>query len=310
MIAIESVSKRYGDTAVIEDLSLTIEAGELFVLVGASGSGKSTLLRMLNRLIACDGGRICIDGEDIREKPAETLRRGIGYVIQSTGLFPHWTVARNIATVPQLLGWPKARIDARVDELMNLLQLDGALAQRHPSRLSGGQQQRVGVARALAADPAIVLMDEPFGALDPLTRRALQDSLRQIQRNTGKTIVFVTHDMDEALRLGDRMALLEHGRIAQHGTPAELLTQPANAAVRDFIGGADLGMRLLAVRRVAEVMQREAADEGAPTVHVDENLQQALARMVEGGVQTLRVIDANEQPCGSVRLADLIGDKP
>ena len=195
----------------IDRLSLRIARGELFVLVGASGSGKSTLLRMINRLVEPDAGWCASMAAMWRDRPLETLRRGIGYAIQSTGLFPHWTVAQNIATVPRLLGWPAARIRLRVAEMLALLQLDPGLAERYPASLSGGQQQRVGVARALAGDPPIVLMDEPFGALDPITRDTLQRSLKTIQRDTGKTVVFVTHDMDEALRLGDRMALIADG---------------------------------------------------------------------------------------------------
>lgn len=306
MIELDQVTKRYGERTIIDRLSLTIEAGELFVLVGASGSGKSSLLRMINRLVPCDGGSIRIDGEDIAKREPESLRRGIGYVIQSSGLFPHWTVARNVGTVPRLLGWPKARVTARVDELLALLQLEPEMAQRYPHSLSGGQQQRVGVARALAADPPIVLMDEPFGALDPPTRKALQDSLRAIQRETRKTVVFVTHDMDEALRLGDRIGLIERGTLKQCASPRELLEQPEDAAVREFVGGAEAGMRLLAVRQVYEVMQAHTPHEVMPAVHRDATLQQALARMVESRRHTLAVTDGDGEIVGSVRLSDLV----
>jgi osmoprotectant transport system ATP-binding protein len=306
MIEFDAVSKRYGDAAVIDRLSLSIADDELFVLVGASGSGKSTLLRMINRLIDIDGGSLRIDGHDVRELPPEQLRRSIGYAIQSTGLFPHWTIAQNIATVPRLLGWPQARIRACVDEMMRLVQLDGAgMADRYPDSLSGGQQQRVGVARALAADPAIVLMDEPFGALDPLTRDALQATLASIQRDTGKTIVFVTHDMDEALRLGDRIALIDHGRVRQCGTPAELLQQPADDTVRNFVGGAAAGLRLLGVRRVRDSMHPQARPE-APTIDADSHLQQALTLMMAHGTDVLDVRDQAGISIGHLRLADLI----
>ncbi len=311
MIEFDRVSKRYGETTVIDQLSLTIEARELFVLVGASGSGKSTLLRMINRLIEIDAGSVRVDGRDVRESPAEVLRRGIGYAIQSTGLFPHWNVARNIATVPQLLGWPKARIDARVEEMLAMLQLDQpGMAQRYPRSLSGGQQQRVGVARALAGDPDILLMDEPFGALDPITRGALQQTLRTIQRETGKTIVFVTHDMDEALRLGDRIGLIESGKVRQCGTPLQLLEQPVDDGVRDFVGGADPGLRLLAVRRVRDAMGPDAGEGSEQTtIDADASLQQALGLMLARGCRSLGVADAEGRRIGSLALADLIEPK-
>jgi osmoprotectant transport system ATP-binding protein len=306
MIEFNAVSKRYGERTVIDRLSMDITRGELFVLVGASGSGKSTLLRMINRLVEVDAGQLRVDGRDVRQQSPETLRRGIGYVIQSGGLFPHWTVAQNIASVPRLLGWNAARIATRVHELLALLQLDPALASRYPDSLSGGQQQRVGVARALAADPPIVLMDEPFGALDPPSREALQHSLKRIQCETGKTIVFVTHDMDEALRLGDRIALLDAGRIRQCATPTDLLRHPADAAVRQFVGGAQAGLRLLAMRRVREVMQPWPG-KIEPSIHPEENLQLALSLMAEHAVDRLGVNDAHGQPLGMVTLAQLIG---
>jgi osmoprotectant transport system ATP-binding protein len=307
MIEFDAVSKRYGERIVIDRLSLRIERGELFVLVGASGSGKSTLLRMINRLVEVDAGQLRVDGRDVRQQSLETLRRGIGYAIQSSGLFPHWTVAQNIASVPRLLGWDSARIATRVRELLELLQLDSAtLASRYPDSLSGGQQQRVGVARALAADPPIVLMDEPFGALDPPSRDALQHSLKRIQRETGKTIVFVTHDMDEALRLGDRIALLEAGRIRQCATPTDLLRHPADAAVREFVGGAQAGLRLLAMRRVREVMQ-PGKNFIQPSIHPESSLQLALSLMAEHSVDRLGVNDAQGQPLGVITLAQLIG---
>ncbi|TCV93818.1 osmoprotectant transport system ATP-binding protein [Luteibacter rhizovicinus] len=310
MIELDHVTRRYGETAVIDDLSLRIEGGELFVLVGPSGSGKSTLLRTINRLISIDDGAIRIDGRDVREVPVASLRRGIGYAIQSVGLFPHRTVAENIATVPRLLGWPAARIRARVDELIAMLQLDGEnVLDRYPHALSGGQQQRVGVARALAAEPAIMLMDEPFGALDPLTRDALQSSIQAIHAQTGTTIVFVTHDMDEALRLGERIGLMESGRLLQVGTPLELLRDPACERVRAFVGGENPGLRELSVRRVRSVL-RDGEASSAPAVDADATLQQALATMLEHGSDVLRVRDAKGTTLGVLHLTDLLARKP
>ena len=306
MIEIDNVHKAFGARRVIDGLSLTIDNGELFVLVGGSGSGKSTLLRMINRLLDTDAGSIRIDHVDVASIAPETLRLGIGYAIQSVGLFPHWSVARNIATVPHLLGWSKARIAARVAELLAMLQLDEpGLGDRLPAALSGGQQQRVGVARALAADPAIVLMDEPFGALDPLTRTSLQDSLLRIQRETRKTIVFVTHDMDEALRLGHRIALLDQGRVRQVGTPAELLGHPADDVVAHFVGGSTAALRLLGVVAVRDAVQPGHVD-GAPAIEPTATLQDALARMLTARVDALNVVSPAGEPLGVVHLRGLV----
>ncbi|TDP74782.1 ABC transporter ATP-binding protein [Roseateles toxinivorans] len=236
MIAFQQVGLSLGGKRVIDKVSLRIAPGEFAVLIGPSGAGKSSLLRMVNRLLEPDRGQVLVGGLPVRDQEPTALRRRIGYVIQSTGLFPHRTVAQNIATVPGLLQWPPARIAARTAELMALLHLDQALAERYPHQLSGGQQQRVGVARALAADPEILLMDEPFAALDAVTRRALQAELLHIQRSTGKTVLMVTHDLDEALRLGTRIHLLDGGRLLQSGTPLELMTRPAGPAVSAFLG--------------------------------------------------------------------------
>ena len=246
MITFEHVGKAYGRTVVVDDLSLVIGDGEIVVLVGPSGCGKSTTLRMINRLIEPSRGTIRIDGRDTREQDPSALRRSIGYVIQQVGLFPHLTVAENVATVPRLLGWERRRIRARVAELLELVGLPpGEYAARLPGQLSGGQQQRVGVARALGADPPILLMDEPFGAIDPVTRDRLQDELLRLQAVVRKTIVFVTHDIDEAVKLGDRIALLaRRGRLAQYATPGELLARPADAYVAEFLGGGRLVRRL------------------------------------------------------------------
>jgi osmoprotectant transport system ATP-binding protein len=306
MIELREVSKAYGDTLAIDGLSLAIGRGELVVLIGASGSGKSTLLKMTNRLVEHDRGMVLFQGEQVRSFRPEDLRRRMGYAIQSIGLFPHWSVARNIATVPALLGWPAARIAARVDELLALLGLDPALyRERYPQQLSGGQQQRVGVARALAADPEVLLMDEPFGALDPVNRLALQQELARIHRASGKTIVLVTHDIDEALRLATRVVLLDRGRIVQEGTPAQLLAEPANAGVSDFIGRSDLGLRLLGLQTVAERLRAgEPADGEAIAATL--SLRDALSLFVTRRTERLPVVDAAGRPLGAIHFADLL----
>ncbi|TCC55906.1 ABC transporter ATP-binding protein [Kribbella pittospori] len=246
MIEFEDVTKRYPDgTVAVDNLSLRIPSGQITVFVGPSGCGKTTSLRMINRTIERTGGRISIDGEDINTKDAVTLRRGIGYVIQHAGLFPHKTVVDNVATVPKLLGWDKRKTRATAMELLERVGLDLKLAERYPAQLSGGQQQRVGVARALAADPAVMLMDEPFSAVDPIVRNQLQEELLRLQRDIGKTIVFVTHDIDEAIKLGDNVAVLRTGgKLAQFAPPAELLANPVDDFVESFIGK-DRGYRAL-----------------------------------------------------------------
>jgi osmoprotectant transport system ATP-binding protein len=236
MIELERLSRRYGATLAVEDLSLQVARGELLVLLGGSGSGKTTTLKMVNRLIEPSAGRVRIAGRDTRELAPHLLRRGIGYSFQQVGLFPHLTVARNVAITPQLLGWSPARIAARVDELLNLVELEpSAFRDRRPDQLSGGEQQRVGLARALAAEPEVVLLDEPFGSLDPLTRDRLQSWFAALRRRLGFTAIFVTHDMVEALVLGDRIAVLNQGRLAQVGTPAELLNAPASSYVAELM---------------------------------------------------------------------------
>ena len=235
-IELDAVSKRYGDAVAVDRLSLRIEAGELLALVGGSGSGKTTTLKMVNRLIEPDAGTIRIGGRDARSEPAPLLRRRIGYCFQQIGLFPHLSVAENVAVTPQLLGWTAERIRARVDELLALVELEpAAYRERVPAELSGGQQQRVGLARALAARPEVLLMDEPFGALDPLTRDTLQERFQEIRRALGVTTLFVTHDLGEALALGDRIAVLDHGVLVQVGTPAELLRAPATEGVAHLV---------------------------------------------------------------------------
>ena len=228
MIQAEGLVKRYGDAVVVDDVSLRVRAGELVVLLGGSGSGKTTTLKMINRLIEPSAGSVRLDGADTADLPPHELRRRIGYVFQRVGLFPHMTVGENVAVTPGLLGWPPERIAARVDELLDLVELDPAVRDRRPGALSGGQQQRVGVARALAAEPRVMLLDEPFGALDPVTRERLQQSFLRIREQLALTVVFVTHDMTEALTLADRIAVLRRGRLLQVGTPRDLLTRPAD----------------------------------------------------------------------------------
>jgi osmoprotectant transport system ATP-binding protein len=306
MIEIEGVVKSYGDRVVVDQVSLTAERGAFCVLLGTSGSGKSTLLKMVNRLIPATSGRIRIGGADIAGIPAEQLRRRIGYAIQSTGLFPHWTIEDNIATVPRLLKWPESRIRERVTELLEMLHLDPALYRRKwPSELSGGQQQRVGVARALAAEPELLLMDEPFGALDPITRAALQTELARIHKATGTTILFVTHDIDEALRLADTIAILDAGRLVQHAAPLELIERPANDFVRDFIGRSEISLKKLSLRTVAERMRSGEPAEGE-AIAAEAPLREALARMIAARAERLPVCDAKGQRIGAILLKDLV----
>ena len=261
MIEVKGLTKRFGSSTAVDDLSFEVADGEVLALVGTSGCGKSTTLRMLNRLIDPTEGSVRIDGRDVMQARLEELRLDIGYVIQGVGLFPHWTVARNIATVPRLKGWDKARIDARVRELLELFQLDPAeFADKYPAQLSGGQQQRVGVARAMAGDPSVLLMDEPFGALDPVTRAHLQDEFAAIQRRRRTTAILVTHDMDEAFKLADRIAVMDAGRILQIERSEALLRSPREGFVRQFVGLDDRALRILSLHFVHEVALPPPAD--------------------------------------------------
>ena len=288
MIEIRNLSRLYDGLAVVDDVSLTVETGQLAVLVGTSGSGKTTLLRMINRLVQPSSGQVLIDGVDTATLPAHLLRRRIGYAIQGHGLFPHRTVAQNIATVPRLLGWPRRQIDARVDELLALFQLDpAAFRGRMPHQLSGGQAQRVGVARALAAKPDLLLMDEPFGALDPLIRAKAQDDLRQIQRQLGTTLILVTHDMTEAVDLGDRIAVMDGGKLLQYDAPARILTDPATPFVRDLIGTTDRALRLLSLARVGDIAAPGQAE--GPAIAPGASLRDALAECLWSGRAALPV---------------------
>jgi osmoprotectant transport system ATP-binding protein len=263
MIALNDVTKEYPDgTVAVGNLTMEMASGEITVLLGSSGCGKTTTLRMINRLIEPTSGTIELDGQDLGTMPIHELRRGIGYVIQQAGLFPHRSVADNIATVPKLLGWDKKRQRERSLELIELVGLEAGMADRYPRQLSGGQQQRVGVARALAADPPVLLMDEPFGAVDPVRRGALQQEFKRLQRDLGKTVVFVTHDVDEAVLLGDRIAIMqEGGQIAQFGPPEALLAQPASDFVASFIGDTR-GLKLLSLRSASEVPATDVGDGG------------------------------------------------
>ncbi len=311
MIELRDVTKRFGTETAVDAISLRVAPGELCALVGTSGCGKSTTLRMINRLIEHDDGRILIDGRPVREFDEQVLRRRIGYAIQSTGLFPHWTVARNIGLVPRLLKWPKPRVEARVEELMTLLGLSREqFAGKYPHQLSGGQAQRVGVARALAADPDILLMDEPFGALDPITRETLQAELRQLQSRLNKTIVFVTHDMDEALALADRLVVMRAGRIVQQGTPLELLREPADEFVASLLGGDDRGLKETAIIRVAERML-PLSPRLLPQarVHRDATLRQALAVMFREHADRLAVVDDQDMAVGELSLRRLVENR-
>ena len=289
MIEISNITRIYGAQTAVDNVSLTIEAGDVAVIVGTSGSGKTTLMRMINRLVEPSHGVIKIDGKDNRELPPHILRRGIGYAIQGHGLFPHRTIAENIGTVPTLLGWDKTRISARVDELLTLFRLDPAIYRdRMPHELSGGQQQRIGVARALASNPAILLMDEPFGALDPIIRDKAQEDLLAIQKHYGTTIVLVTHDMEEAIRLGSRIAVMDKGQLLQYATPEEIITKPATDFVHALLGGgSDRVFRLLSLETVDNLVEPGDADGDA--ISSDTSLREALGASLWSGRSALPV---------------------
>lgn len=306
MIEFHDVSKTFEGRPAASHLNLHFAEGAFSVLIGTSGSGKSTTLKMINRLVEHDSGTIRFAGEEIRSLPVLELRRRMGYAIQSIGLFPHWTVAQNIATVLQLERWSRRKINERVDELMALLGLDASLRDRYPHQLSGGQQQRVGVARALAANPQVLLMDEPFGALDPVTRGALQAEMSRIHRILGRTIVLVTHDIDEALRLADRLVLMDHGEVVQQGTPLELLTSPANDFVREFFGRSELGVRLLSLRTVRDYLRPQDAQIGGEPLHDGMSLRDALSAFVARQCEVLPVADGQGTPCGTIHFRDLL----
>ena len=310
VVAFEHVTKRYGGPgapAAVNDLSLTVPAGEICVLVGPSGSGKTTTMKMVNRLIEPTSGRITIDGRDVMDLPPVELRRKIGYVIQQVGLFPHLTVAENVAVVPGLLRWDRKRTDDRVRELLELIGLEPAeYGPRYPSELSGGERQRVGVARALAADPPVMLMDEPFGAVDPIRRDRLQNEFLRLQDRVGKTVIFVTHDVDEAIKMADRIAILERGgRLAQYDTPTAILSAPASDFVERFVG-ADRGLKRLSLGRVADLDLLEPV-----LVRAGEDRAEARRKLDAGGPNAYALlVDAETRPLGWIHAHELDGSGP
>jgi osmoprotectant transport system ATP-binding protein len=309
VITFEHVTKSYEGAAhpAVDDLSLSIPEGQTVVLIGPSGCGKSTTLRMVNRLIEPDAGTVSEDGRDVRDFPPAELRRHIGYAIQGVGLFPHFTVAENIGVVPGLLGWDTERTAARVAELLDLVGLDAATyADKYPDELSGGEAQRVGVARALAADPPVLLMDEPFGAVDPLTRERLQSEFVAIQARLKKTVVFVTHDIDEAVKLGDRIAIMREGRLVQFDTPERVLAYPADDFVAGFVG-AERALKRLSLAPVSEALDpADCATLAEATVPLDSSLRTALARIIEFGVPVVGVTDESGVLVGSVSVESIV----
>jgi osmoprotectant transport system ATP-binding protein len=298
VVEFEKVTKRYtggrGDPAAVQELSMRVPGGEICVLVGPSGCGKTTTLKMVNRLVEPSSGRILLDGQDIGRRNAVELRRGIGYVIQQTGLFPHRTIGDNVATVPRLVGWDKARVRARVDELIELVGLDPAkYRDRYPAQLSGGERQRIGVARAIAADPPVLLMDEPFGAVDPITRERLQNEFLRLQRQLATTILFVTHDIDEAIKMGDRVAVFKPGgRLAQFDSAETVLEAPADEFVARFVG-ADRGLKRLSLSRVKDVPL-----ERPPTVRVGDDAAAIELQLDRASTPYVLMVDEQDRPVG------------
>jgi osmoprotectant transport system ATP-binding protein len=308
-IAFERVTKRFPSAATpaVDEVSLDVERGDLVVLLGPSGCGKTTLLKMVNRLYEHDSGRILVEGREIRTFKATDLRRRIGYVIQSVGLFPHMTVARNIATVPEMLRWDKTRINSRVDELLELVGMaPEKYRNRYPAQLSGGEQQRVGIARAMAADPAIMLMDEPFAAIDSITRRRLQDELLSIQQKVRKTILFVTHDVEEAIRIADRIAVMQAGKVLQYDTPLRILSSPADDFVAELTGAGDV-LRRLSLLSVESVMRptngASSTLNGGSTIQTRDSVRDALGLLLGSGSEALAVVDEQGHSVGSIDMA-------
>ncbi|MFJ9123086.1 ABC transporter ATP-binding protein [Streptomyces sp. NPDC102340] len=306
-IVFDAATKTYDgtDDPAVDALSLTVPAGEICVLLGASGCGKTTALTLVNRLTELTSGDIRIGGSSIREQDVIELRRGIGYVIQQAGLFPHLTIEENVATVPQVLGWKKPRIAERSRELLELVGLPHKeYAHRYPSQLSGGQRQRVGIARALAADPPIMLMDEPFGALDPVTREHVQDEFLRLQEQVQKTTLFVSHDIDEAVRMGDRIAILaKGGKLLQYDTPERILREPADDYVARFVG-TDRGLKALTLRTLGDLKLEPADESGSDDVlRTSDTLRTALSVLMAGGAERLSVTDEAGKPVGSVTVA-------
>lgn len=307
LIELNNVTKQYANqpVAAVQNFSMTAQPGELIMFVGPSGCGKTTTMKMINRIIEPTSGSISIDGRDVLSLDPSELRRHIGYVIQQIGLFPHMTIAENIGVVPKLLNWSKAKTNDRVHELLTTVGLEpGDFAHRYPKQLSGGQQQRVGVARALAADPPVMLMDEPFGATDPITREKLQAEFLRLQASIGKTIIFVTHDFDEAVRLGDRIAVLSNrSQIEQFDTPANILSNPANDYVSSFIGlGTAIKRLVLIPVTAARLGPANAATGGGTTVRTTDSLRDALDSLVLSGLPALAVVDELNKTVGSISV--------
>jgi osmoprotectant transport system ATP-binding protein len=305
MITLDRLSKAFpgsGAQYAVDELSLTVNTGEICVLIGPSGCGKTTTMRMINRMVEPDSGHIEVGGRDVTKIDAVELRRSIGYVIQQVGLFPHMTIGENVATVPKMLGWDAARIARRVDELLALVHMEPSLYRnRFPRELSGGQKQRVGVARALAADPPVMLMDEPFGAIDPITRAKLQDEFLRILRELGKTIVFVTHDIDEAIRMGSRIAILRAGKVVQYDTPERILAQPADAFVEAFVG-TDRSLKRLALLTAGPYLEAGAPAANAPKLAAGTPLRDALSLLLDAGADEAAIVDASGGILGRVTL--------
>jgi osmoprotectant transport system ATP-binding protein len=305
MIRLENLTKVFPgqDEPAVDDLSMEIYEGEIVVLVGPSGCGKTTTMKMINRIIEPTSGRIFLEGEDVTKANADNLRRRIGYVIQQIGLFPHMSIADNIATVPKMLGWDQQRISDRVDELLEMVSIDLSYRDRYPKELSGGMQQRIGVARAMAADPPIMLMDEPFGATDPITRERLQDEFLRLQQEIKKTIVFVTHDIDEAIRMGDRIAILkQQSRIAQYDTPERILTDPADEFVQDFIGSGP-SIKRLSLSRISDI---ETAD--WPVARLTDGHQQVREKVQSSDRDYVLLLDDQDRPKRWVGIEDVEHD--
>lgn len=308
MIRLEGITKRFGASPrpSVDDIRLEMPEGTTTALIGPSGCGKTTTMRMINRMIEPTSGRIFIEGQDVTKLDPVLLRRRIGYVIQQIGLFPHMTVADNIATVPKLLGWTRARTDARTDELLALVGLEPErFREMMPHRLSGGQRQRVGVARALAADPPVMLMDEPFGAIDPIARERLQDEFKEILRRVRKTIVMVTHDLDEAMKMGDRVAIMRDGQLIQYATPDEILAAPADPFVETFVGP-DRALKRLSLRTVETLLEPGSID-GAPVMDRGGSLREALARLIGSGASGVNVTAADGSIVGHVTRDAILG---
>ena len=310
MIEVQGLSKQFGDQHAVDNVSFKVESGQLCMLIGTSGCGKSTTLRMINRLIEPSSGMVLINDQDVATLPAEKLRRRIGYAIQGVGLFPHRTVYENIATVPALLGWKKAEIKARVQELLDLFHLDFHIfSNKYPHQLSGGEQQRVGVARALAAKPELLLMDEPFGALDPLTRDHLQDEILRIQKLLGITTIMVTHDLEEAVKMADVIAVMDKGKLLQMSSPESLLRHPKEGFVSELVGGLDRSLRLLSLTKVADVMAKSQAPTpltNGPAISQSTNLRDAVSLHIWEHAKTLPVMDDKGMVVGTVSLDDML----